>query len=108
MKIAPAEYVSDPEFATNPVGTGPYMFESRSPGEEVVLVANPDYWDGEPEIDRYVLRTIEDENARLSALKSGEVQLVTNLPPDFAEEVPQFLSAPGRGERQRQAKQPRI
>lgn len=95
MKIAPAEYLSDPDFATNPVGTGPYKFESRTPGEEVVLVANPDYWDGAPEIDRVVLRTIEDENARLSALKSGEVQLVTNLPPDFAEEVPQFLHVPG-------------
>jgi len=36
------------EYFKNPIGTGPFMFESWTPGEEVVIVANPDYRDGPP------------------------------------------------------------
>ncbi len=95
MKIGPAEYMQDEEFATNPVGTGPYTFVSRSPGEEIVLTANPDYWGDEPAVKDATIRIIEDDSARLAALQAGEVNLVTNLSPDFAEDVPQFLHVPG-------------
>jgi peptide/nickel transport system substrate-binding protein len=39
------------KFKTNPVGTGPFMFDDYSPQEKVVLVANPDYFRGAPQID---------------------------------------------------------
>ena len=35
-------------FSRNPVGTGPYKFKEWKTGEKIVLVANPDYFDGRP------------------------------------------------------------
>lgn len=95
MKIAPAEHVQSEDFGSNPVGTGPYTFVSRNPGEQVVLASNDDYWGEKPAIEEVTIRIIEDESTRLSALQAGEVDLITNLSPDLAEEVPQFLHVPG-------------
>jgi peptide/nickel transport system substrate-binding protein len=95
MKMLPPKYSADPKFAENPVGTGPYLFVKRIPGEQISLKANPDYWDGAPPIKEVLIRIISDESARLSALKSGEVDLVTNLSPDYADQVPKFLNVPG-------------
>ncbi|GAA0995764.1 ABC transporter substrate-binding protein [Acrocarpospora macrocephala] len=39
------------EFVRNPVGAGPFKLERWSPGEELVLSANPDYWNGKPYLD---------------------------------------------------------
>ncbi len=36
------------DFVENPVGTGPYRLESFTPGVELVLAANEDYWNGPP------------------------------------------------------------
>lgn len=95
MRIGPPEYMQEEEFATNPIGTGPYTFVSRTPGEEVVLTANPDYWDGAPEITDVTIRVLEDESTQLAALQAGEVDLVINISPDLVDEVPQLLSVPG-------------
>jgi peptide/nickel transport system substrate-binding protein len=95
MKMIPPKYSAEPDFADNPVGTGPYLFVERIAGEEIKLEANPDYWNQAPEIPDVRIRIISDESARLSALKSGEVDLVTNLSPDYAEQVPRFLNVPG-------------
>ena len=40
------------EFAWNPIGTGPYVFESRVPNREAVIVANEKYFDGPPPIKK--------------------------------------------------------
>ena len=42
MKMIPAKYSSDPNFASHPIGTGPYVFDSWSRGENIVLKANPE------------------------------------------------------------------
>lgn len=95
LKIIPAEYSKDPKFATDPIGTGPYLFDERIPGERITLKINPEYWGDAPPIKDVVIRIISDESARLAALKAGEVDLVTNLSPDYAKQVPNFLNAPG-------------
>ena len=46
-----AYYESDPEaFVTNPIGSGPYKYVSRSIGSNIVLEANEDYYRGAPAI----------------------------------------------------------
>jgi peptide/nickel transport system substrate-binding protein len=59
----------------HPTGTGPYKFESWTPGDRLVMVRNEDYWGDFPgNIDRLIFRPIADPAARLQALQSGEIQ----------------------------------
>jgi len=73
-------------FATqHPIGTGPYMLQSWTPGNKMVLVANPKYWGPKPKIKRIIYIPIGDPSARLQALQSGEIQAYDNVAPqDFA------------------------
>lgn len=95
MKMIPPKYSTDAKFAERPIGTGPYEFVERIAGERISLEANPDYWGIKPHIPKILIRIISDESTRLSALKNGEVDLVTNLSPDYAKQVPRFLHVPG-------------
>jgi peptide/nickel transport system substrate-binding protein len=70
------------DFSENPVGTGPYKFVSWQRGVEVILERNPDYYRGEPQVERLIFRPIVEDQARLAALEAGEVDLAVNLPPD--------------------------
>ena len=64
------------EFAWNPIGTGPYVFESRVPNREGVMVANEKYFDGPPPIKKIVFKTIPDQNAQVLGLENGEYDLI--------------------------------
>jgi len=66
------DYLTNP--ANNePVGTGPFMFESYSSGEQVVLVKNPDYWGGDIPVDKLIYVTLPDANTRAVSLFAGEI-----------------------------------
>lgn len=67
-------------FAQAPVGSGPYTFESWTPGVSVVLAANPDYWGGEPAVPNVIIEPVADSEARLNGLLSGSLDLVTLSP----------------------------
>ena len=56
-----------------PVGTGPYRFVSRKAGERIVLVANPDYWEGRPHLSRVVYRVIPSQATTFLELKAKGV-----------------------------------
>ena len=64
------------EFAWNPIGTGPYVFESRVPNREGVIVANEKYFDGPPPIKKITFKTIPDANAQILGLENGEFDLL--------------------------------
>lgn len=68
--------------AENPVGTGPYVFVERQANDHTTLERNEDYWGEAPVTDRLVFRTITDEAARATALKSGEVDVIAQPPSD--------------------------
>lgn len=68
------QYGDDYNF--NAVGSGPFMLESWTPGQEIVLVANPDYYEeGLPRMERIVLVPIADDAVAAGALANGEVML---------------------------------
>jgi len=64
----------------NPVGSGPYMLQSFDPGQELTLKAFPDYWGGKPKLDKVVFRYIPEAATRLSALRTGSVDVIDALP----------------------------
>ena len=59
------------------VGTGPFVFEDWTPNAEVTLSANEDYWGGAPQVDGIEVSVISDPQAQVSALRAGQVDLVT-------------------------------
>lgn len=65
---------------TKPVGTGPFKFGSFTPGERSHCVRNPDYWvSGKPYVDAWEDVTIDDPDARLNALLSGDIDAMSAL-----------------------------
>jgi len=58
------------------VGTGPFMFQSWSRGDKVVLVKNPDYFRGPAVIDTVIYRGIPEDATRLVELESGGIDLI--------------------------------
>jgi peptide/nickel transport system substrate-binding protein/oligopeptide transport system substrate-binding protein len=67
-KILPRELVQEQgdRFGQEPVGTGPFRFVRWEHGHEIVLAANPDYFEGGPRLARLVYRIFPGE-------RSGEV-----------------------------------
>jgi peptide/nickel transport system substrate-binding protein len=59
----------------NLIGFGPFMIEAVVPGESVVLVANENYWQGRPILDRIVYQIVDPEIAAISA-RTGLVDIV--------------------------------
>jgi peptide/nickel transport system substrate-binding protein len=62
-------------FKTNPVGCGPYVFESWTPGIDVVLTRNEEYFGDLPTINRAVFRVIPDEAVAALAFEAGELDV---------------------------------
>ncbi len=52
------ERQGEKEFFLHPVGTGPYRFVSRIPGDRIELEAFPGYWHGRPAVPRAVFRAV--------------------------------------------------
>ncbi len=64
--------------AENPVGTGPFVFQSWTRDSQVVTTRNPNYWqEGQPYLDQITFRVLTDGNSRLASLESGDIDLAT-------------------------------
>jgi len=82
--VSPAavQKYSNEGIANNPVGTGPFIFVERVRGEKIVLKRNPDYWGEKAKVDRVIFRPMEEAASRISALETGEADIVCVPPPD--------------------------
>lgn len=73
---------------TNPVGTGPYRFQRWNRGDRIELVRNDAYWGKVPAISRATFRFIPDAQAQVSAIRSGDVDALSNLAaPEAADQL---------------------
>lgn len=76
------------KFNENPVGTGPFVFKEWKRNDTITLEKNPNYWNaGYPKLDKLVFKVIPENTARLTALTSGEIDLMDGLNPDDAQAV---------------------
>ena len=81
VKVVPRGKVA--QLPTAPVGTGPFRFVSYTPGDRVVLARHAEYFeDGMPKLAGVELRIIPEMSAKLAALRSGEIDVVWDLPLD--------------------------
>lgn len=75
-KIVNKEAVEDgkPE-----IGTGPFMVEKLHTGDRVELVKHPEYFRGEPKLDKVVYKFMKDITAIEIALDIGEIHMAAGL-----------------------------
>jgi len=65
------------KYSRNPLGCGPYKLKEWVPGSQVVLEANPDFFEGRPYIDQILYRIIPDQSTQFLELKAGNLDLMT-------------------------------
>ena len=72
----------------HPVGTGPFKLQEYDPGIKTVLVRNDDYWNRPlPHLDRIIFFITAEASTRVTALESGEVEMITAIPADRVEDL---------------------
>jgi len=78
-------------FKTNPVGTGPFKFDSYEPRQKVVMAANPKYFRGAPVLKKVNARFMPDVSSREFGLQTGELDIIEGLKEDkWIEKVSTF------------------
>jgi peptide/nickel transport system substrate-binding protein len=82
--VVPPKYFREKDaafLARNPVGSGAYKFVKWAKDEAITLEANESWWGGAPKVKTLVFRPIPELAARVAALRTGEVDVITNVPP---------------------------
>ena len=88
LSILSTRAVGADTLAKTPDGTGPYEFESWSPGNTFELKPNPFYWGGKPSIQTIKIETIPSEQSIASAVEANTVQLGLLTEPQVATHLP--------------------
>ncbi|ABH00092.1 probable ABC peptide transporter, substrate binding component (plasmid) [Rhodococcus jostii RHA1] len=93
LRTEPLAFVGSPtaitqkgaDFATSPVGAGPFTFGSWARGTEMILDRNAGYWDQpRPYVDRLVYKTIPADDQRFNALQAGEADVMVVVSEKYA------------------------
>ncbi|MGX4695432.1 ABC transporter substrate-binding protein [Streptomyces sp. JNUCC 63] len=78
-------------YGKKPVGTGGFTLESYTPGREVVVAKNTDYWRGEPKVGKIVFTWAPDPASRMSLLQTGAADIAIDVP---VEQLPALKADP--------------
>ena len=78
--------------AKHAAGFGPYVIDSWTPGEQMVLSARRDYYLGTPKIHKVIYRAVPSSANRLALLLSGTVDVAEDL---SAEELAKVRASKG-------------
>ena len=68
------EHAYDENYGTNPIGSGPYKFVEWRKQEQIIFIANENYYGGAPAIKNVVV-VFMSEDAALAAVQSGQVDV---------------------------------
>lgn len=63
------------------IGTGPFKFAEWKSGQEIVMVANENWWMGRPKVNKLVWKIIPEAGTREAALLAGDVDVALYPPP---------------------------
>jgi peptide/nickel transport system substrate-binding protein len=76
-------------YGRSPVGTGPFKLVEWKEGDFIALEKNPNYWETDasggklPYLDKVLIKIIIEPSTLVAALKTGEVDLINNVVPQF-------------------------
>ena len=66
--------------STNPIASGPFVFDRWQRGSQIVLRRNANYWGARAFLDRIVYRVVSDTNTQFQAIRSGELSVLRPQP----------------------------
>ena len=72
--IVPEHAYDSATYGANPIGSGRYMLEQWDRGQQVILTANPDYYEEPPRMQRVIILFMEEDAAFLAA-QAGQVDV---------------------------------
>ena len=72
---------------TNPIGTGPYKYVSRSPQENFVIEKFDDYWGTPANIDEITLKVIANSDTIVTSLNGGAVDMFVRVSQAMTEQL---------------------
>ncbi|HDQ04236.1 MAG TPA: peptide-binding protein [Deltaproteobacteria bacterium] len=75
------------KLSRHPIGTGPYIFKEWVPGQKIVLVSNPDYFEGRPYIDGYITRIIPDNATMFLELRARNIDMMGLTPLQYTRQT---------------------
>ncbi|MES4892185.1 ABC transporter substrate-binding protein [Streptomyces sp. NPDC096012] len=75
MAVVPADFD-----LRKPIGTGPFVYKSFTPGDESVFTRFDNYWRRPAHVDELHIIDFPDDTARVNALLSREIDAMDNLP----------------------------
>ena len=79
--IIPHECVAQDGKVVNPMGTGPFTFVEWVKNDRLVVKKFKDYWiKGLPYLDEVIFKPLPDDAVRLTALRTGQVDITHSLP----------------------------
>ncbi len=85
--VGEASGIADPEYWNKPIGSGPFVVESYSPGDTTTLARNDNYWGEKATLDTVKLVSIPEVSGQMTSLETGDVQIVVNVPQDQVAQV---------------------
>lgn len=85
--ILSAEAIEADTVGSEPMGTGPFMFEEWEQGQSVLLSANTEYWGDGPQLDEVQFRVIPDESSILAGLRADEFHMGVMTDPSVVTQV---------------------
>jgi ABC-type transport system substrate-binding protein len=82
--IAAPSMLNAPNGGTsNPIGTGPFVFQDWVPNSHMTATRNPHYWrKGYPYLDSITYKPIINDDSRADALETGEIDIMHSNSPD--------------------------
>jgi peptide/nickel transport system substrate-binding protein len=84
LGIASPAAIQGGTIAIHPVGSGPFVFIEWAPGVHIRFIVNSNYRGAEPNLDGLTYKVIALDADRFAALQAGTVQVVPDLPGEYA------------------------
>jgi len=79
--------ISQSPLTRRPIGTGPYKFKEWVTGQKIVLVSNPDYFEGRPYTDGFIMRIIPDMATMFLELRANGIDQMGLTPLQYTRQT---------------------
>lgn len=70
------------DYGQNPVGTGPFKFDSWTTGDRVEIVRNDDYWGEKAKVARVIIRNVPENANRAIEVETGGAHIAYDIAPN--------------------------